>query len=89
MFTKNGSCGVPYHESCPEVWDDTLEDAHEEALDELWDLDLVCKASQCAFVVVWVSIFTASADRGVVPACNASGSKLWVSLSHRYTSPLW
>ena len=47
-----------------EALDDALDD-----LDELWDWGLFCKASQCVLVVVWVSIFAASADRGVVPAC--------------------
>ena len=39
--------------------------------------------------VVWASIFTASTDKGVVPAWRANGSMLLLSLSHRYTSPLW
>ena len=38
---------------------------------------------------VWVSIFTASADKGVVPAWRANGSMLLLSLFHRYMSPLW
>ena len=65
-----------------------LDDAHDD-LEELQERDLLCRASQCALTAVWVSIFTASADKGVVPAWRANGSMLLLSLSHRYMSPLW
>ena len=58
-------------------------------LDELWDWDLFCRVSWCVLAAVWASIFTVSTDRGVVPAWMANGLMLLVSLSQRYTSPLW
>ena len=65
-----------------------LADALEDDLDELKDWALFCSASQCALVVVWVSIFAASTDRGVVATWRANSSRSLLSLSHRYTSPL-
>ena len=83
-LTQNGSWGIPYHELHQWVLPVALDDA----LDELQDWALFCNASQHALVAVWASIFIASTDRDIVPARRANSSRLLLSLSHRYTSPL-
>ena len=82
VSTKSGSCGVLQWELCEGTLDEALDD-----LEGLWDRNWFCRASQHALMAVWVSIFAASADKGVVLACRANSSMLLVSLSHRYMSP--
>ena len=87
-LTQNGSWGVPYCVLCEWVLAETLDNALDDDLHELRDWALFCSASWHALAAVWVSIFTASTDRGVVPTRRANSSRSLLSLSHRYTSPL-